>query len=405
MIVNTWQRDITININKPRTIQPHTQMNEDSNSIQERVNSRIASTQQNEEQRVVGVLRFLSLGALFFLVAIGTKSHLSGHHFHGNILFLFGIITLTNLINFQLRGNASFFQNAFIFMVGILFLYLTASGGESNTGPLWFYVFPPIGFYVMGLRYGLMLSTGALIAVFFIFYFPELPFVTTEYNSDFKIRFLSTFSFVAACAYILDDSRRTARDELIAMASLYEQAARTDELTKLSNRRDMKECMEKELYRHQRSNSYFSIILMDIDYFKRVNDTYGHDAGDEVLKDFASLLKHLSRKVDVVSRWGGEEFLMLLPDTSLVQALAMAERLRTKVEGYPFNYRFKSIPVTMSAGVCSVSQHEDIDSVLKQADVNLYEAKQKGRNRIEPPVKKSGISKMNTKTKTKTTTE
>jgi len=178
------------------------------------------------------------------------------------------------------------------------------------------------------------------------------------------------------------------------MASLYEQAAKTDELTMLSNRRDMKECMEKELYRHQRSNSYFSIILMDIDHFKRVNDTYGHDAGDAVLKEFAALLKPLSRKVDIISRWGGEEFLMLLPDTSLVQALALAERLRTEVEGYSFNYKSTSIPITMSAGVCSISQHENINSVLKQADVNLYEAKLKGRNRIEPPVKK-GLSSPN----------
>jgi len=394
--LKTWQRDTIIDTNKPHNIQPHTQMNEDANSIQERVNSRIASTQQNEERRVVGVLRLLSMGALFFLIAIGIKSHISGHHFHGNILFLFALITFTNFINFQLRGNVRFFQNAFIFMVGILFLYLTASGGESNTGPLWFYVFPPIGFYVMGLKRGLMLSVGTIIAVFFIFYFPELPLVTTEYNPDFKIRFLSTLSFVAACAYVLDESRRKARDELIAMASLYERVARTDELTTLSNRRDMKECMEKELYRHQRSNSYFSIILMDIDHFKRVNDTYGHDAGDAVLKEFSSLLKYLSRKVDVVSRWGGEEFLMLLPDTSLVQALAMAERLRTNVESHSFTHKFKSIPITMSAGVCSVNQHEDIDSVLKHADVNLYEAKQKGRNRIEPPVKKIVNSNANT---------
>lgn len=368
-------------------------MNESSNSIQERVNVRIQSTQQSDEQRVVGFLRFLSIGALFFLFAIGMKSHASGNHFHGYILFFFGLITFTNLINFQLRGNASFFQNAFMFMVGILFLYLTASGGESNTGPLWFYVFPPMGLYVMGIRYGLILSIGALIAVFFIFYFPELPFVTTEYNPDFKIRFLSTFAFVIACAYVLDSARRSARDELIAMASLYEQAARTDELTKLSNRRDMKECMEKELYRHQRIKSHFSIILMDIDHFKQVNDTFGHDAGDAVLKDFSSLLKHLSRKVDVVSRWGGEEFLMLLPDTSLVHALAMAERLRTEVEDFSFNYEHNAIPLTMSAGVCSISQHESISSVLKQADINLYEAKQKGRNRIEPPVKKGAKPK------------
>ena len=274
-------------------------------------------------------------------------------------------------------------------MTGVLFLYLTASGGESNTGPLWFYIFPPILFYVIGLKRGVILSVFTIICVFLIFYFPELPFVTTEYNADFKIRFLSTLSFVTACAYVLDKSRRSARDELLSMATLYEKAARTDELTTLSNRRGMNECLEKELYRHQRSNSYFSIILMDLDYFKHVNDTYGHDAGDAVLKDFSNLLKYMSRKVDTVSRWGGEEFLILLPDTSLIQALALAERLRTEVEEHSFIHESTSIPITMSAGVCSINQHENINSVLKHADINLYEAKQKGRNRIEPPVKKT----------------
>lgn len=241
-----------------------------------------------------------------------------------------------------------------------------------------------------------MLSVGAVCAVLVIFFFPEIPFVTTEYDADFKLRFIATLSFVTACAYILDDARRTAKNELIDMATLYEYAARTDELTSLSNRRDMKECLDKEFYRHQRSNSYFSIIIMDIDHFKRVNDTYGHDAGDAVLKEFSSLLKGLSRKIDVVSRWGGEEFLMLLPDTSLLQALTLAERLRAAVENHSFNYKFETIPITMSAGVCAVSQYEDINRILKQADINLYEAKVKGRNRIEPAVKSFTGPKMTT---------
>ncbi len=363
----------------------------DKNTIKDRVSTQIASIQKKDQQRVVRVLRLLSIGAIIFLIAIGIKSHISGHHFHGNILFVFSAITFVNLINLQKKGNESFFQNAFVCMIGVLFLYLTASGGESNTGPLWFYVFPPIGFFALGVKRGLTLSTIAILAVAIIFYFPELPFVTTEYISDFKIRFLATLFFVTACAYVLDDSRRSARDELIEMASLYEKAARTDELTKLSNRRDMKECLEKELYRNHRNNNNFSIILMDIDNFKRVNDTFGHDAGDDVLKHFSSLIKQLSRKIDVVSRWGGEEFLMLLPDTSLVQALAMAERLRVEVETYSFNYKENVIPITMSAGVCSISQYSDIDSILKQSDVNLYEAKIKGRNRIEPAVKSTSI--------------
>ncbi len=368
-------------------------MDDPSNTILKKINPRIFSAQEKDEQRVLRVLRFLSLGAIFFSFGIGIKSHLSGHHFHGNALFLFGLTTIINLIYFHQKENKSPFQNTFMSIVGILFLYLTASGGESNTGPLWFYVFPPLGFYILGLKRGLMLSIGSIVAVFIIFYFPELPFVSAEYNPDFKIRFLSTLSFVTACAYVLDDSRRTARDELIDMAILFEHAARTDELTGLSNRRDMKEQLDKEFYRHQRHNSYFSVILMDIDHFKDVNDTHGHDAGDAVLTEFAALVKELSRKIDVISRWGGEEFLMLLPDTSLVQALAMAERLRSAVEAHSFNYKIKTIPVTISVGVCSISQNSDINSLLKQTDIHLYEAKIKGRNRVIPAVKTTSAAK------------
>lgn len=363
------------------------QSNSTSDSIQERVNSRISSVKERDDQRVIDVALNLSLGAIFFLVLIGSKSHFSGHHFHGYMLYFFAVITAANLANYHFNKNQRFYLRAFISMVGVLFLYLTASGGESNTGPLWFYVFPALGFYIFGIRYGISISITAIIAVLIIFSFPQLPFVSTEYGADFKIRFLATFSFVAVFAYILDDARRTAKKELIDMAVLYEYAARTDELTSLSNRRDMNECLSKEFYRHQRSNSYFSIILIDVDHFKKVNDNYGHDAGDAVLKEFSTLLKALSRQIDIVSRWGGEEFLMLLPDTSLIQALTLAERLRSSVAQHTFKYKSETIPITISAGVCAVNQHENINQILKQADINLYEAKVKGRNRIEPAVK------------------
>ncbi len=95
----------------------------------------------------------------------------------------------------------------------------------------------------------------------------------------------------------------------------------------------------------------------------------------------------MSRKVDTVARWGGEEFLILLPDTSLVQALALAERIRVKIQDHAFIYKFERISITSSAGVCSISQSKDLETMLKQADIYLYDAKVKGRNRIVPNVK------------------
>ncbi|ARU58745.1 signal transduction diguanylate cyclase [Oleiphilus messinensis] len=333
------------------------------------------------------VLQWLTYAGVFVLIAIGIKSILSEHLRHGYILFVFALLMMLNLVILHRTGSGNTFLRIFIGIVAALFIYLVATGGESNTGPLWFYVFPPLIFYMLGLRQGLVVMTSCLLVIAVIFKFPELPFVITEYNPDFQLRFLTSMTFVTVFSYILDFSRRRARNDLIDLAERYDLASRTDELTRLSNRRDMRNRLDTEYYRFKRHGHHFSVVLMDIDHFKRINDGYGHDAGDEVLKDFAKLLKEHSRHLDVISRWGGEEFLILLPETSLVQALALAERLRFAVESAEFSYQSMLIPVTMSAGVCSISQFESIEGLLRQTDINLYEAKMKGRNRIVPMVK------------------
>ncbi|HCA12152.1 MAG TPA: GGDEF domain-containing protein, partial [Marinobacter adhaerens] len=131
----------------------------------------------------------------------------------------------------------------------------------------------------------------------------------------------------------------------------------------------------------------FSIALIDLDLFKQINDQFGHDAGDDVLREFAALMRTVIRQADVAARWGGEEFLVLLPDTSLLQALSLAERLRSQVARHPFRFRDQALPVTISAGVCSIAKARSLDDLLKQADLNLYNAKESGRNRIAPRVR------------------
>ncbi len=355
--------------------------------VKPKTHSQYLEASIRDERRVINVLRLLSACAIVMLILIGSKAYAVGHTAHGITLYMFSVLMMFNHLHLLRKQNNNAFKQSFFFLVAILFLYLTATGGESNTGPLWFYVFPSLAFYIFGLRIGLAGVVLCMLAVLIMFRFPNLPFVTTSYTTDFQIRFLATLSFVSLFAFVLDSSRRTAQDELMEMVALYDRAARTDELTELSNRRDMKSHLENEFSRYQRHGHHFSVILMDIDHFKQINDNYGHDAGDIVLKDFSRLLKSLCRRVDVLSRWGGEEFLMLLPDTSLLQALSMAERLRDEVELHRFTYRGAAIPVTMSAGVCSISQFKDIAGLLKQTDVNLYEAKVNGRNRIVPAVK------------------
>lgn len=156
--------------------------------------------------------------------------------------------------------------------------------------------------------------------------------------------------------------------------------SKTDSLTGLFNRRNMIEKIEEELSRYKRNKKPFSIVIADIDFFKNVNDTYGHDCGDFVLKLVSQNLLSAAREQDSIARWGGEEFLMLLPETGTEGAVKMAERARKSIEENVFNYNKISSSVTMTFGVSVYNGSEGIDSMIKRADNALYEGKRKGRN-------------------------
>ena len=158
----------------------------------------------------------------------------------------------------------------------------------------------------------------------------------------------------------------------------------TDGLTQIENRRSLNERLH-EMWQHSvRLHEPISLVMCDIDKFKSVNDDYGHQAGDAVLKEFAQLLKSEAREIDRVGRYGGEEFLLILPGTVLDAAVTFAERLREKVERHTFSYEGGTLCRTMSCGVAS-SPHPkvaDEDALLRAADTALYVAKETGRNRV-----------------------
>ncbi|WP_445619691.1 GGDEF domain-containing protein [Kushneria sp. Sum13] len=156
----------------------------------------------------------------------------------------------------------------------------------------------------------------------------------------------------------------------------------TDQLTGLANRRAVQGVLKKrETHRH--TGEVSSVIIIDLDHFKSVNDRLGHDAGDAVLKQFAQHLVAITRKQDMAVRWGGEEFLILLPDTTLEEAAIMAERLRRRVERAPFSLEPQTLKVTISLGVAATqADTSHFESVLQNADEALYRAKHEGRNRV-----------------------
>jgi diguanylate cyclase (GGDEF)-like protein/PAS domain S-box-containing protein len=158
-----------------------------------------------------------------------------------------------------------------------------------------------------------------------------------------------------------------------------EKMAETDPLTNVYNRRKFSELLDQEMDRVERYNRSLSVILLDLDDFKKINDTYGHDTGDYVLKKISGLIKENIRRVDKLARYGGEEFIILLPETNLKGSMAVAERIRRVIENASLD---KVGHITISAGVSAVTEGDSRQSIVKKADRGLYIAKREGKNRI-----------------------
>jgi diguanylate cyclase (GGDEF)-like protein len=155
----------------------------------------------------------------------------------------------------------------------------------------------------------------------------------------------------------------------------------TDELTGVYNRRFIFETINKEIKRSERSGGTYSLMLIDIDFFKKVNDLCGHLEGDNILRKVAHSIKDSVRSMDMFGRFGGEEFILLLPETNLKVALLCAERLRKTVES--INFPKVGYPVTVSIGIGQHIHGEGIDEIIERVDNALYNAKDNGRNRVE----------------------
>ena len=158
--------------------------------------------------------------------------------------------------------------------------------------------------------------------------------------------------------------------------------ANIDPLTQLSNRRALVDFIRHEERRMHRANTHMSFVMCDVDHFKLINDTHGHEAGDAVLKAVSSVLQQGVREVDHVSRWGGEEFLLVLPGVGINEALLVAERLRKRIEILCICAGREEVRITMTFGVSASKPGETSETTIARADQALYRGKHAGRNRV-----------------------
>lgn len=159
-------------------------------------------------------------------------------------------------------------------------------------------------------------------------------------------------------------------------------SSQTDFLTGLYNRKFLVEKIEQEIERCNLMKEDFTLVMMDIDYFKKINDQFGHDCGDVVLREVAQIIKSMIRTTDCIARWGGEEFLLFLPGTPVKGALRVAEKVRRAIEEHAFDCRSVCIKATMTLGVAVYQEGESLDEVVKHADIAVYNGKNNGRNQV-----------------------
>jgi diguanylate cyclase (GGDEF)-like protein len=222
-----------------------------------------------------------------------------------------------------------------------------------------------------------------------LFALTETPLLLPAATPVERIGTLLTFSltigrvmFIGIFSSRLRDTLYRRRLELEAAYKRIEELAELDELTGSFNRRCIMRLLEDETVRAARSNSPCTIALIDLDWFKRINDNFGHPTGDEVLRTFAITIFANIRSIDKFGRYGGEEFLLVLPDTPHEKAVQMLDRLRSIVETLDWSAFSEGLTVTISAGVATFCPNDTSDTLLARADRALYAAKERGRNRI-----------------------
>lgn len=297
---------------------------------------------------------------------------------------LFGIagIILGVYVAINLVGQSSKTPLLVGLLLLVLYFYLLLSGGVKNTGLMWAVTLVPGFINLYGYRAGTatLLAVGGATAL--ILFYPEFPGLTAEYDTAYRARFLAVFGALTALTALLDSSRQQTQQLLQHLTEELEARASTDALTGLVNRREAYRAMnELERRDHQMAGRY-TVLVGDLDNFKTINDEHGHGFGDRVLRDVARILQENTRVGDIVSRWGGEEFLILLPNTDLEGGGVLAEKLRERVQALSDAYE-EPVQVSISFGVAEGDAHEYTHGqLLAEADARMYRAKHDGRNRV-----------------------
>lgn len=308
-----------------------------------------------------------------------------------NLTILLGIVLTISSILFyigyyslRVNNNIKLSSNIVLYSLYSLMLFLIFDGGVENTGPVWIYIVSPVSLFIFGFRKGMVNILIFIFLVAIILYFPQDIISHAYYSDELKIRLILSFLTVTFLSALYESSRTQSYKHILNLSKKYEQLARFDSLTKLSNRRDALNILHYEQKKIRRSHQTMGLILCDIDYFKKINDKYGHSMGDKTLTELSKLFKALVREQDCIARWGGEEFLFIFPETTVEHTYMIALKIQAALHKHEIKFKDKKIKVTVSMGISKLDHQKTIDEAINTADKFLYQAKNAGRDEILP---------------------
>ncbi|WP_137226393.1 GGDEF domain-containing protein [Shewanella sp. MEBiC00475] len=340
--------------------------------------------ENNADQQQTRVISLFSLVGMSMTFMMGFISLFNSNHeltitlFFASMIYCFAYISLKKYHTLKLSSYIT------IYSLYLLMFYLVFTGGVEQTGPLWIFIVAPVSVYILGLTSGLINLAFFLTVIAIIIFLPtdSIPHVT--YSMEFKLRLILSFLTTTFLSALYEYLRMISFKSALELGKKYQQLALSDPLTKLANRRNALTILQQEKSRTSRNDDPLSILLCDLDHFKMVNDKYGHNCGDMVLTELAQVFTKSVRQQDCVARWGGEEFLFILPQTSAEQAFVIAEKIRINVQRHSVYCHEQDISLTISIGISQLTDNQTIDEMINNADRYLYQAKKNGRNQVYP---------------------
>lgn len=350
-----------------------TSYHSDLGTALEKSRSGLRDNHRRSLMRLLFLITGTSLLVFSGLQAMNGFWWVAGSELATSALLFFGVIRLRNSPHLQ-RWIYGYLMVLFSFFLAIM-LFPDASVSAF----VWVLVMPVLAYLLLGKRAGLLLSVPFMLAGGVVYYL-HLGQVDSAYRVIDLLNMMLCGVLMLAFIHLYEIRREEAEQRLVAMAQ-------SDFLTGLANRSNFQSTLARTIAECERSGSGFALVIMDIDHFKLVNDTLGHDAGDLVLKDIALSLEERLRGTDFVARLGGEEFGLILRDVKSAGAYELMEELRQRIADRELVYGDARVRVTASFGIAHWPEHgRQAETLFRVADRCLYNGKSAGRNRVARPL-------------------